>query len=112
MQALTRDDVTTLHHMQVGIADRNALRLLPLRAGDAEAMIAETHAAKPLRGVRGGPPAYVESLARCLYALADLAYANRSLIAEIDLNPIKVLPQGQGCVVVDALIAPLVTDKD
>jgi acetate---CoA ligase (ADP-forming) len=84
-----------------------ALRLLPLRAGDAEAMIAETHAAKLLRGVRGGPPADIESLARCLYVLADLACADRTLIAEIDLNPIKVLPQGQGCVVVDALIAPL-----
>ncbi|MBV8824469.1 MAG: acetate--CoA ligase family protein, partial [Hyphomicrobiales bacterium] len=89
-----------------------ALRLLPLRAGDAEAMIAETHAAKLLRGIRGGLPADIESLARCLYALADLAYADRALIAEIDLNPIKVLPQGQGCVVVDALIAPLTRDKE
>jgi acetate---CoA ligase (ADP-forming) len=95
-----------------------ALRLLPLRAGDAEAMIAETQAAKLLRGIRGGPPADIESLARCLYALADLAYADRALIAEIDLNPIKVLPLGQGCAVVDALIAPLshnaplATDKD
>ncbi|MBV8355804.1 MAG: acetate--CoA ligase family protein [Candidatus Eremiobacteraeota bacterium] len=95
-----------------------ALRLLPLRAGDAEAMIAQTNAAKLLRGVRGGPPADIESLARCLYALADLVYADRALIAEIDVNPIKVLPQGQGCVVVDALIAPvtniapLATDKD
>ena len=84
-----------------------ALRLLPLRAGDAEAMIAETKAAKLLRGIRGGPPADIDSLARSLYALADLAYAERALIAEIDLNPIKVLPQGQGCVVVDALIVPL-----
>jgi acetate---CoA ligase (ADP-forming) len=81
-----------------------ALRLLPLRVGDAEAMIGETHAGKLLRGIRGGPPADIESLARCLYALADLAYADRALIAEIDLNPIKVLPQGHGCVVVDALI--------
>jgi acetate---CoA ligase (ADP-forming) len=84
-----------------------ALRLLPLRAGDAEAMIAETNAAKLLRGIRGGPPADIESLARALYALADLAYADRAFIAEIDLNPIKVMPQGQGCVVVDALISPL-----
>jgi acyl-CoA synthetase (NDP forming) len=89
-----------------------ALRVLPLRAGDAEAMIAETNAGKLLRGIRGGPPADIDSLARCLYALADLAYADRALIAEIDLNPIKVLPQGQGCVVVDALVAPLATDKD
>jgi succinyl-CoA synthetase beta subunit len=84
-----------------------ALRLLPLRVGDAEAMIGETNAAKLLRGIRGGPPADIDSLARLLYALADLAYADRALIAEIDLNPIMVLPQGEGCVVVDALIAPL-----
>jgi len=89
-----------------------ALRLLPLRAGDAEAMIAETKAAKLLHGIRGGPPADVDALARCLYALADLAYADRALIAEIDLNPIKVLPRGQGCVVVDALIVPLTHKKD
>jgi acetate---CoA ligase (ADP-forming) len=89
-----------------------ALRRLPLRAGDAEAMIGETNAGKLLRGIRGGPPADVDSLTRLLYALADLAYADRALIGEIDLNPIKVLPQGQGCVVIDALIAPLTTDKD
>src|SRR5262249_22990316 len=83
-----------------------ALRLLPLRVGDAEAMIGETHAVKLLRGIRGRPPAASEGLARCLYALADFAYADRALIAEIDLNPIKVLPHGEGCIVLDALIAP------
>ena len=85
-----------------------ALRPLPLRAGDAEAMIAETAtAAKLLAGIRGQPPADVDALRRCLEALADYAWADRAAIAEIDLNPIKVLPRGQGCVVVDALIIPL-----
>ncbi len=84
-----------------------ALRPLPLRAGDAEAMVGEINGAKLLSGIRGGPPADVESLVRCLQALGDFAYADRSRIAEIDLNPIKVLPRGQGCVVVDALIALL-----
>jgi acetyltransferase len=54
--------------------------------------------------VRGGPPADVKSLVACLYALSDFAWANRDLLQEIDLNPIKALPEGQGCVVVDALI--------
>jgi acyl-CoA synthetase (NDP forming) len=85
-----------------------ALRPLPLREGDAEAMIAETAtAAKLLAGIRGQPPADVEALVRCLEALADYAWADRAAIAEIDLNPIKVLPRGQGCVVVDALIVPV-----
>lgn len=83
-----------------------ALRPLPLRDGDAEAMINEIRGSSLLRGIRGGPPADVDSLARCLYALGDFAYSDRKYISEIDLNPIKVLPQGQGCVVVDAVIIP------
>ena len=53
-----------------------ALRMLPLREGDAEAMIAETRAAALLGAVRGKPAADVASLATCLYALADFACAN------------------------------------
>jgi acyl-CoA synthetase (NDP forming) len=84
-----------------------ALRLLPLRVGEAAAMIAEVPAAaKLLGGFRGAPAADVESLVACLEALADFAWNDRVDVAEIDLNPIKVLPRGQGCVVVDALIVP------
>jgi acyl-CoA synthetase (NDP forming) len=84
-----------------------ALRPLPLRVGDAEAMVAEVPAAaKLLAGFRGHPPADVDSLHRCLEALGDYAWADRAAVAELDLNPIKVLPRGRGCVVVDALIVP------
>jgi acyl-CoA synthetase (NDP forming) len=79
-----------------------ALRSLPLREGDAEAMIAETKAARLLGPVRGRPPADTAALARCLYALSDFAVANGERIAEIDLNPIKA--RSDGCVLVDALI--------
>jgi acyl-CoA synthetase (NDP forming) len=83
-----------------------ALRTLPLREGDAEAMITETRAATLLGGFRGGPPADVAALARCLEAIADFAWAEREAIAEIDVNPIMVRARGEGCVVVDALIVP------
>jgi acyl-CoA synthetase (NDP forming) len=81
-----------------------ALRMLPLRSGDAEAMIAEIRGAALLGPLRGKAPADVAALARCLYTLADFAVANSDRLVEIDLNPIKVRPQGHGCVVVDALI--------
>jgi len=81
-----------------------ALRMLPLRQGDAEAMIAETRAAALLGAVRGSEAADVEKLAACLYALGDFAWQNAERIAEIDLNPIKVMARGKGCTVVDALI--------
>jgi hypothetical protein len=69
-------------------------------------MIGEIRGAALLGAVRGQPAADVPALVRCLYALADFAWANRADIAEIDLNPIKVLPVGHGAVVVDALIVP------
>jgi len=81
-----------------------ALRMLPLREGDAEAMIAETRGAAMLASVRGRPAADVKSVAACLEALADFAQQNADGLDEVDLNPIKALPQGRGCVVVDALI--------
>jgi hypothetical protein len=79
-----------------------ALRMLPLAQGDADAMIAETRAGAMLGAMRGRAAADVNSLAACLYALSDFAQAHCDALAEIDLNPIKVRPNG--CVVVDALI--------
>jgi acetate---CoA ligase (ADP-forming) len=83
-----------------------ALRQLPLREGDAEAMVREIRSAALLGAVRGQPAADVPALVCCLYALGDFAWANRADITEINLNPIKVLPAGHGAVVVDALIVP------
>ncbi|MBN4083068.1 acetate--CoA ligase family protein [bacterium AH-315-B06] len=83
-----------------------ALRMLPLREGDAEQMIGEIRGAALLGSVRGRPANDTASLAKCLYALSDLMAGAGPLIAEIDLNPIKVLPIGQGCIIVDALIVP------
>lgn len=83
-----------------------SLRMLPLCEGDAEAMIAEIRGAALLGPLRGRPAADVESLADCLYRLGDLAAAGDDLIREIDLNPIKVMPNGGGYKVVDALIVP------
>ena len=88
-----------------------ALRMLPLRDGDAEAMIAETRGAALLGAVRGRPASDVKRLAACLYTLADFAWHHAAAIAEIDLNPIKVLPENRGCVVVDALIVTQPVDN-
>jgi len=82
-----------------------ALRMLPLREGDAEAMIGETRGRAMLGAVRGRPAADVKSIIACLEALADFAQVNADVLDEVDLNPIKALPEGCGCVVVDALIA-------
>ena len=83
-----------------------ALRMLPLRQGDAEAMIGEIRGTARFGAVRGRPPADTARIAAVLYALSDLIQSADVAIREIDLNPIKVLPAGDGCVVVEALIVP------
>lgn len=81
------------------------LRVLPLGVGDAAAMISESpRLARLLSGFRGRAPADTDSLVRCVEALGRLAWAERDLIDEIDLNPVLVLDGGRGCVAADALI--------
>jgi acyl-CoA synthetase (NDP forming) len=57
-----------------------------------------------LAGVRGRPPADVAALIACMLALSRFALDQADLIAEIDLNPVRVHARGQGVSVLDALI--------
>lgn len=83
-----------------------ALRALPLREGDARAMIASTKSAQLLAGARSHTAYDVESLVACIEGFAAFAHAEREYLDSIDLNPIIVLPAGRGCRIVDALIVP------
>jgi acyl-CoA synthetase (NDP forming) len=89
-----------------------ALRMLPLRDGEAEAMIAEIRGAARFEAFRGRPAYDTGSLAACLYAISDLMVRLGDVIREIDLNPIKLLPSGEGCVIVDALILPMTNEGE
>lgn len=85
--------------------DDVALRVLPLKVGDAADMVSESpRLARLLAGFRGNPPADVAALVACIEALAEFAWAERDYIDEIDLNPVVVRSEGRGCVAADALI--------
>jgi acetate---CoA ligase (ADP-forming) len=56
-----------------------------------------------LAGSRGRPPADVDALADLIVTVSQLAAAGDP-IEEVDLNPVCVLPEGQGIVVLDAFI--------
>ncbi len=84
-----------------------ALRVLPLRSGDAAALVNEAPKAASLLGAyRGRPPCDTEALTDCIEALGQFAWSHREHINEIDLNPVIVGQMGEGCTVVDALIVP------
>ncbi|MDP3136526.1 MAG: acetate--CoA ligase family protein, partial [Burkholderiaceae bacterium] len=59
-----------------------------------------------LKGARGAEAADIEALAQTLTDLSTFAALYREQVAEIDLNPVRVLPVGQGAVALDALIVP------
>jgi acetyltransferase len=73
-------------------------------------MIEQSRAKLLLMGIRGAPPSDIDSLVACLEGFADYAWADRDAVAEIDLNPIKVL--AKGCRIVDALIVPVAAGDD
>jgi acetyl coenzyme A synthetase (ADP forming)-like protein len=80
-----------------------SFRLAPLTTVDAEEMIAEVRSARLLAGLRGAPPADRPALVAAIVRIGDLAAAC-PMIAELDVNPLLVLPDGQGTLALDARI--------
>jgi acetate---CoA ligase (ADP-forming) len=81
-----------------------ALRRCPITRSEAQAMIAEVKGARLLRGFRGRPAADLEALADTLVRVSHLAMHLEGHLAELDINPLMVLPSGQGVKAVDALV--------
>lgn len=75
-------------------------RVAPLTREDARRMIGEIRAARILEAFRGEPAGDVEALAECLTRVSQLAVEYPEL-AECDLNPLRVYPEGQGVMAVD-----------
>jgi len=82
----------------------SSLRLPPLSRRDAQEMIEETHAARLLEGFRGKPAADVEALVETLVQVSQLAVDLKDHVAAVDINPLMVLPDGEGVLAVDALV--------
>jgi len=84
---------------------RDSVTLLPpFTAATIGAALEKLRVAKLLSGYRGRPPADVAALIEAALGCTRYAAANLERIAELDLNPVIVRPQGLGAVAVDALI--------
>jgi hypothetical protein len=57
-----------------------------------------------LKGFRGRPAADLGALADSLVRVSYLAMHMKGRLAELDINPLMVLPSGQGVKAVDALV--------
>jgi acyl-CoA synthetase (NDP forming) len=78
-----------------------AFRIHPITDVDATEMIADVKSARILEGYRGGEAGDVAALREMLLRLSQLI-EDVPEIAEMDLNPVKVLVPGSGLRVVDA----------
>lgn len=80
-----------------------AVRVPPFGEDQARAMLAELRGRALLDGVRGAPPVDVDALVEVVIRVQRMALELSDEIAELDINPLMVLPRGQGAVALDAL---------
>lgn len=78
--------------------------LAPLDEAGALRMIDRLKLRRLLAGLRGGAPSDIEALTRTIVRLSALAIDLKDHLAEIDINPLLVKPQG--CAALDALVVP------
>ncbi|MFC8124751.1 acetate--CoA ligase family protein [Streptomyces sp. NPDC057302] len=80
-----------------------AVRVPPFGEGQALAMLSELRGRPLLDGVRGAPPADIDALVEVVLRVQRMALELGDELAELDINPLMVLPRGQGAVALDAL---------
>ncbi|KJY32611.1 MULTISPECIES: acetate--CoA ligase family protein [Streptomyces] len=80
-----------------------AVRVPPFGEDQARTMLRELRGAALLDGVRGAPPADVDALVEVVLRVQRMALELGDDLSELDINPLMVLPRGQGAVALDAL---------
>jgi len=77
-----------------------AFALAPLSRAEAEELMDRTWAGRRLRGYRSLPPADREAVIEVLLGLSRMA-VDYPEIAELEINPLRVFPAGQGALALD-----------
>ena len=78
-------------------------RLHPLTERDIDDMLWSVRSSKLLEGYRGKPPGDVKAIQDLLARVSQMVTDIPELL-EMDLNPVKILAPGKGCVAVDARV--------
>lgn len=84
-----------------------AVQVAPVSCEEALQMIRSLRMFPILDGARGMPKADIKAAAETVAALSEFACRFAPNVAEIDMNPVLVRPEGQGVVVLDALMVPV-----
>ncbi|MFD5100019.1 acetate--CoA ligase family protein [Streptomyces albidochromogenes] len=79
------------------------VRVPPFGEDQARTMLTELRGHALLEGVRGAPAADVDALVEVVLRVQRMALELGDSLSELDINPLMVLPRGQGAVALDAL---------
>jgi succinyl-CoA synthetase beta subunit len=83
-----------------------AVRMAPVGIDDARSMVEEVKGLAVVRGYRRLPLGDCEALAKAIVSISHLASDRLDSVAEAEINPLLVLPEGAGVVAVDGLVVP------
>ncbi len=89
--------------VQVELLKDVYFRVHPLTDRDAAQMVRGIRGAKLLDGYRGAPPGDVAKLEETILRVSQMV-GDVPELRELDLNPLKVMPPGRGCVALDARV--------
>ncbi len=92
------------------VADSVSL-LLPTDRNAVVKAVQSLSVAKLIKGFRGSGPGDMNAAVDAILAVAAFAESRRDNLMELDINPLLVLPDGQGVVAVDALIGFAAEEK-
>jgi acyl-CoA synthetase (NDP forming) len=87
----------------VEVLSDTTVRVPPFSPGTARAMLRDLRGRRLLDGVRGAPPSDIDALVDTILRVQRMAMELGDSLAELDINPLMVLPHGQGAVALDAL---------
>ena len=88
----------------VELIEERALLLLPVEREEVRRALMALRTWRLLEGFRGRPPGDTEAVIDAVMAVARAAEALVDSVAEIDVNPLLVMPRGEGAVAGDALV--------
>ncbi len=87
----------------VEIFEQVNVRVAPITHSEAKAMLASLRGYSILTGARGHKPADIHAVVDAILRVAQLL-VDYPQIQELDINPLRVFHEGEGCVALDARI--------
>jgi acyl-CoA synthetase (NDP forming) len=81
-----------------------AIRVAPVSPDEARTMVEEVTGLAVIRGYRGMPKGDCDALVAAIVGVSQLAGDEFAAVEEAEVNPLLVLPEGEGVVAVDGLV--------